>query len=101
MRMLSDGGVPKGVRHEDFSPWREIIPLGTELRWPTLSSYPAIPAVTASPEVLGLSDGLMEAQKTAKFPWFTHEFIQLDEICTVYKGKPLPRPFGGVAMEGW
>ena len=101
MRMLLDRGVPKGVSREDFFPWRKIIPLGAELRWPTLSRYPTIPAEAASPEAPGLIDRPAEAQKTAKFPWFADEFIQLDEICTVYKGKSLPRLFGGVAMEGW
>jgi hypothetical protein len=93
MRMLLDKGVPKGVRREDFSPRREIIPLRGRVALANtiqLPRHPLHPDSGCIPEVPGLRDWLVEAQKTAKFPWFAHEFIQLDEICTVYKRKPLP-----------
>jgi len=96
MRMLLDRGVPKGVRREDFSPWREIIPLEGASYAGQHYLATRHPGSGCIPQVPGLSDWLVKAEKTAKFPWFAHEFIQLDEICTVYKGKPLP----GTSMEG-
>ena len=101
MRLLLDRGVPKGGGRQILAPWREIIPLGIELSWPNGISLSFHPGSGRLPKVRGLIDWLVEALKPAKFPWFGHEFIQLHEICTVYKAKPLPRLFGGVAMEGW
>src|SRR5882724_6064710 len=99
MRLLLDRGVPKGGRRQILPPWKEIVPLGIELRRPNAILLPRHPGNGPHPQVLQPDRLAGGSSKPAKFPWFWHEFIHPHEIYTVYRGKPLPRLFGGVSME--
>src|SRR5882724_8208883 len=68
MRLLLDRGVPKGGRRQILPPWKEIVPLGIELRWPNAILLPRHPGNGPHPQVLQPDRLAGGSCKTCKIP---------------------------------